>query len=128
MERPYQLWYTGDVVNHPRLRVRFYSDENGAEPVREWLRSMPSEDRKRIGADILTVQFRWPIGLPWTRNLGRGLWEVRTSLENSIARVLFVIDSGEMILVHGFIKKTEQTPAAVLDIARTRAKALRRKT
>jgi len=61
--------------------------------VREWLKALPSpEDRKRIGEDIKTVEFGWPIGMPACRPLGYGLYEVRTSLgQNRIARVLLSI-------------------------------------
>jgi phage-related protein len=89
--------------------------------VREWLRSLsPIEDRKQIGIDIKTVEFGWPIGMPVCRPLGDGLYEVRSSLsQNQIARVLFYIDAkGRMVLLHGFIKKTQKTPPAELELAR----------
>jgi phage-related protein len=89
--------------------------------VREWLRSLsPIEDRKQIGVDIKTVEFGWPIGMPVCRPLGAGLYEVRSSLsQNRIARVLFYIDAkGRMVLLHGFIKKTQKTSPADLELAR----------
>jgi phage-related protein/DNA-binding Xre family transcriptional regulator len=101
----YQYWYTESVAGEPKLRVRFYQEDSGSEPVREWLKGLPVEERKSIGADIKTVQFRWPVGLPWVRSLGGGLWEVRSNLGNRTARVIFAIESGEMFLLHGFIKK-----------------------
>ena len=89
--------------------------------MRNWLKglSLP-EDRKHIGEDIKTVEFGWPIGMPVCRPLGDGIYEVRTSLaQNRIARVLFYIDKkGRMVLLHGFIKKTQKTPGADLDLAR----------
>lgn len=97
--------------------------------MREWLKSLdPVEDRKQIGVDIKTVEFGWPIGMPVCRSLGDGLYEVRSSLSrNRIARVLFYIDArGRMVLLHGFLKKTQKTPAADLDLAR-KNKALHEK-
>jgi phage-related protein len=85
------------------------------------LKSLPlDEDRKRIGEDIKTVEFGWPIGMPVCRPLGDGVYEVRTSLvQNRIARILFYIDKkGRMVLLHGFIKKTQKTPDEDLDLAR----------
>jgi phage-related protein len=78
------------------------------------------EDRKRIGEDIKTVEFGWPIGMPVCRPLGDGIYEVRTRLaRNRIARILFYIDKmGRMVLLHGFIKKTRKTPDEDLDLAR----------
>ena len=47
--------------------------------------------------------------MPLCRNLGEGLWEVRSSLPSRrIARVLFCLVKGEMVLLHGFIKKTQK--------------------
>jgi len=61
--------------------------------VREWLRGLSPQGRRRIGQDIKTVEFGWPIGMPVCRPLGGGIHEVRTSLaQNRIARVLFYID------------------------------------
>jgi hypothetical protein len=39
------------------LEVTFFRTETGNEPVREWLRSLPKEDKKAIGEDINTVQY-----------------------------------------------------------------------
>ena len=93
--------------------------------MREWLRSLPSrEDRKRIGEDIKTVEFGWPVGMPVCRFLGGGIYEVRSDLaQNRIARVLFYFDRhGRMVLLHGFIKKTQKTPAEDLELARRNKK------
>lgn len=89
--------------------------------MRNWLKSLPSdEDRKRIGEDIKTVEFGWPIGMPVCRPLGEGIYEVRTNLaQNWIARILFYIDKmNRMVLLHGFIKKTQKTPDEDLELAR----------
>jgi len=104
-----------------RVLAIFYRTEAGGEPVREWLRGLLPEDRKHIGEDIKTVEFGWPVGMPVCRPLGEGIYEVRTSLDqNQIARVLFYIDKrSRMVLLHGFIKKTQKTPQQDLDLARS---------
>lgn len=59
--------------------------------------------------------------MPLCRFLGNGLWEVRSSLPGKrIARIIFCTTQGYMILLNGFIKKTQKTPQAELDLARTR--------
>jgi phage-related protein len=80
----------------------------------------PIEDRKQIGVDIKAVEFGWPIGMPVCRPLCDGLYEVRSSFtQNRIARVLFYVDvKGRMVLLHGFVKKTQKTPPADLELAR----------
>ena len=59
------------------LAVVFFCTDSGHEPVREWLKSLPKEECKSIGADILTVQYAWPVGKPLVDNLGDGIWEGR---------------------------------------------------
>jgi phage-related protein len=81
---------------------------------------MPREDRHTIGLDIATVEYGWPVGMPVCRPISsrRGLWEVRSDLTGGrIARVLFCMCGGQMVLLHGFIKKTQQTPDSDLDLA-----------
>jgi phage-related protein len=116
---PYCLQRRGRTVSESR---RFSSTpRRGGEPLREWLRGLPSpEDRKLIGEDIKTVEFGWPVGMPVCRSLGGGICEIRTHLtQDRIARVLFYIDAkGRMVLLHGFIKKTQKTPLSDLELAR----------
>ena len=101
-----------------RVPAEFYRNENGTEPVRDWLKSLSKEERFLIGADIKTVEFGWPIGMPTCRLMGDGLFEVRTNLpQNKIARVLFCFYEGKMILLHGFIKKSQKTPKQQLNLA-----------
>lgn len=104
-----------------RVPAIFYRTEAGGEPVREWLKGLSPEDRKRIGEDTKTVEFGWPVGMPVCRPLGYGMYEVRTHLtQNRIARVLFYIDmKGRMVLLHGFIKKTRKMPQEDLALARS---------
>ncbi|MFZ5493875.1 MAG: type II toxin-antitoxin system RelE/ParE family toxin [Verrucomicrobiota bacterium] len=108
-------------MSKPRpLPCVFFRTAAGNEPVREWLKSLPEDERKQIGADILAVQFGWPLGLPLVDSLGEGLWEVRTRLSNRIARTLFFTHDETIILLHGFIKKTRATPEQELAQARKR--------
>jgi phage-related protein len=93
-----------------RLPAVFFRTETGREPVRDWLQDLPKHERKTIGVDIMTVQFRWPLGMPLVANLGSGIWEVRSKLATRIARTLFFVHEGEIVLLHGFIKKTRKTP------------------
>ena len=81
---------------HKKLPALFYRTAAGREPVREWLKNLPVEDRRILGTDIATVEFGWPVGMPVCRlTTGRrGLFEVRSSLTgNRIARVLFCIQA-----------------------------------
>jgi phage-related protein len=104
-----------------KIQVSFFQTKLGKEPVRDWLRGLTKDDRRKVGEDIMTVEVGWPIGMPACRPLGGGLHEVRTTLDNRIARVLFYVDRDlRMVLLHGFIKKTQKTPKQDADLARAR--------
>ena len=95
----------------------------GSEVVRDWLRGLDEGDRNAIGRDLMRVQYRWPVGMPLCRSLGEGLWEVRSDLPRSrSARVLFAVMDDRIVALHGFIKKTQKTPADDLALARKRKK------
>jgi phage-related protein len=81
------------------------------------------DDRREIGQDLARVEFGWPVGMPLCRPLGSGLWEVRSTLPSGrIARLIFCTSEGELFVLHGFIKKTRNTPPADLALARKRMK------
>ena len=110
--------------HEPILAVAFFRTETGREPVREWLKSLPREERRIIGEDLKTVQFGWPLGMPLVRKLDAKLWEVRSRLPGRIARVMFTSAEGWMILLHGFIKKSRKTPMEDLELAKNRLRML----
>ena len=111
-------------MDEPILSVVFFRTEAGTEPVREGLRKLTVEDRKTIGIDIKTVQHGWPLGMPLVRKMEPGLWEVRCDIADGIARVLFTAKAGQMVLLHGFVKKSQKTPDNELKTARNRLKKL----
>jgi phage-related protein len=113
------------VTNVPRFQVHFYKTAAGNEPVREWLLSLSQDEKKTIGEDIKTVQFGWPIGMPVSRKVAKDLWEIRSSMQNKIARVLFTVEGSKIILLHGLIKKTQKLPSKDLEIAKRRLSDLR---
>ena len=102
--------------------VVFYATEGGVEPVREWLKELSKEEKKIIGEDIKTVQWSPAWRKPLVDSLGAGLWEIRITLPNTIARVLFFEHAGDLVLLHGFKKKTQKTPNEAIQLARTRKK------
>lgn len=109
------------------LEVNFYATVSGNEPVREWLKDLPKEDKRIIGQDIKTVQFGYPIRMPLTKLLKgtEGLEEVRCHISGGkIARIVFYVENNIMVLLHAFIKKTQKTPQKDLDLAIKRYKDL----
>jgi phage-related protein len=110
-----------------KIDLVFFRNASGAEPVREWLKTLDEAARHAIGKDLLRAQWRWPVAMPLCRPIGKGLWEVRTGLlNNRTSRVLICFYAGRLVALHGFIKKTRATPVADLALARERMKELER--
>lgn len=118
-------------MSQPRkiLQAAFYVTDAGKRPVREWLMELTPRDRKSIGEDIATLEFGWPIGKPKCSPIqgAKGLYEVRSSISSGrIARVFFVLTGNQMVLLHGFVKKTRKMPDKELKLAIARMKEVQR--
>ena len=103
-----------------QVPATFYRTLSGNEPVRAWIKELSAKDRKIVGDDLATVEYGWPVGMPVCRSLGDGIWEIRSNLKDGIARVLFFFHEGRLVLLHGFVKKTQRTPAEELELAAKR--------
>ena len=115
-------------INDPSekaLQAAFYQTATGKEPVRVWLKRFGARDRKAIGEDIATLEFSWPVGQPKCRPISgqQGLWEIRSNISaGRIARILFCVWAKRMVLLHGFVKKTQKIPDKEIELAVKRMK------
>lgn len=100
--------------------LAFYRTSSGNDPVRDWLRSLPDEERKRVGDHLRSIQKRWPVGMPLVRPLGGGLCEVRVRLPNRSVRICFFHHRGMLIALHAFLKKSQAIMPHDLFLARRR--------
>jgi len=110
------------------LPARFFLTETGHMPVKEWLLELPLEDRKIIGNEIRVAEFGWHAGLPLCRSIkgSKGLWEIRINLSGGrTAGEFFCAYEGNMILLHGFIKKRQKTSDHETAVAVKRMKGLK---
>lgn len=113
----------GEPKTVKKISVSFFQNDKGKMPVREWILGFPPDDKKIIGEDIKTAEFGWPVGMPVVKPIGDKLYEVRSSLsDGSEARILFTIYKNYMVLLHGFIKKTQKIQKRELNLARNRMK------
>lgn len=94
------------------------------QSVKEDLRSLPTSIKAKFLAIIDKMQENGPdLGLPFTRAMGHGLFEIRAKGQEGIARGMFCITKSRNILVlHIFVKKTQATPKKELDLAIKRQK------
>lgn len=107
------------------MAAAFWRSASGREPVREWLRELHPGDRRAVGDDLRKVQFGWPIGMPLVRKLEDHLWELRTSLPRKReARLLFTAGDAQLVVLHGFMKKSQKTPPHELELALRRLREI----
>ncbi len=91
--------------------------------MREWLKSLDQDDRRVIGTDILAVQKGWHWGCRYAARSGKGYGRcARYYRAWRIARAIFAFDAGEIVLLNGFIKKTQKTPPDEIALAMKRLK------
>ena len=66
------------------------------------------------------------LGMPYTRAMGDGLFELRLKAAEGIARVFYCVLVGRrIVMLHQFVKKSEKTPRKELEIARKRMKEVK---
>jgi len=105
-----------------KIAARFYAAPGGRRPVGEWILDLQLQDPRLVGRDIQKVEFGWPLGMPYCRTLGQGLWEVRSDLTRGrIARVIFFIKDDEMVLLHA-VEDSEDSGAGNRHSAQTQAR------
>ena len=97
------------------------------EEVREWVDDLPIGIRAFYARIAEKMKLHGPnLGMPFTRAMGDGLFEMRAHGKEGIARVFYctVVDC-TVVVLHGFIKKTDKTPTKELQLARRRMKEIR---
>jgi phage-related protein len=104
--------------------VEFYQDEAGREPVADFLDGLPDSARAKAVRYIeLLSSYGVLLKEPYTKQLRGKIREIRIADKIGAVRVVyFGFIQGRFILLHGFIKKTDKTPAREIDIAEKRMK------
>lgn len=66
------------------------------------------------------------LGMPHTRSMGDGLFELRLKAAEGIARILFcTVVERQIVVLHQFVKKSEKTPKRELQVAWNRMKEIK---
>lgn len=99
--------------------VVFFRTSSGREPAREFIASLPAEDRAKVYGHIEILADKGVLlEKPFVDHIEAKIWELRISITKREVRVLYFITSGKTaVLLHGFIKKTQRTPRGEIDIA-----------
>lgn len=108
-------------------RVIDYQDSKGRDPIIDWMREVNKSNPKAVSKIIWTIDLLRANGLELSREYlfriqrVKGLWELRATMQKNYMRVLFYNPEGTtLVLLHGFSKKTNETPQAELDTAARR--------
>ena len=113
------------------FKIIYYKDSLGNDPVHEFLL-----DVSRTNLVLYNQTFKGLDKLrnrayhkePLSKHLEPGLWELRIRAGTDILRIIYTFEKGQIIiLIHGFVKKDQKTPAGELDLARKRLKELKRR-
>ena len=100
--------------------IEFYEKQNGECPVEDFLLHMDVKLRaKMLGIMGILKEKGNLLREPYSKYLEDGIFELRGSVGNNITRVLyFYYYEKKIILTHGFIKKTQKTPAGEIKKAK----------
>ncbi|HQU91787.1 MAG TPA: type II toxin-antitoxin system RelE/ParE family toxin [Pyrinomonadaceae bacterium] len=105
--------------------VIFYLTPNGGSPVKSFLASLTSKQRKKIAWALKLVKETPIVSRQYFKKLigTDDIWEVRVDFGNDTFRILGFMDKGNLvILTNAFAKKTEKTPPNEIKIAEQRKK------
>ncbi len=102
--------------------IEFYRTASGKSPVEEFIKKMdPKMRAKTIGNIALLQEYGDRLGMPFTRSIGDGIFELRTGTHGDITRILFFFAIGKhIVLTNGFTKKTRKTPHSEIEKAKDR--------
>ena len=101
-------------------QVIFYRLPNGTAPAEEFIQDLEEGIRAKALRSIGLLEENGPdLGMPFSRFLVRGIYELRIQESGNAVRVLYFFMKGRTaVLTHGFVKKTQTTPLREIDRAR----------
>lgn len=105
--------------------IKLYESERGEKPVDEFIKKQQPQTKAKIAHIVkLLKQYGNKLGLPHSKALGSGLYELRIRGKEELRIIYCFIPHKIIYLLHGFKKQTQQTPSKELDIALKRKRAL----
>lgn len=99
-------------------RLVFYETTNRRVPVQEFLDGLGKAERTKVMIDLdMLEEFGLELKVPYVRSIGKKLWELRTSGQSQHRILYFAASGRRLVLLHGFTKKTQKTPATEIKTA-----------
>ena len=101
------------------FEINYYVSSNGKIPAKRFIDGLDSKMKAKLfGRLELLEEYGASLGMPFARHLAEGIYELRTVQSNNITRVLYFFAANEeIILTHGFVKKTQRTPRREIERA-----------
>ena len=99
--------------------IIFYEKEDGTAPVREFLDGLPEKHHAKALRDIdVLEEYGTSLTEPHAKHIEGKLWELRIKSASDISRIFYFIHVGKnIVLLHGFVKKTQKTPNREIETA-----------
>ncbi len=104
------------------FKVDFYKKDDGTKPVGQFIRSLDLKMKAKVVANMhLLEEYGNMAREPISKELGDGIFELRTIEGNDIVRVLYFFDKDRIIIAtNGFVKKQQKTPRSEIELAKDR--------
>lgn len=102
------------------MEIKFYKDQAGKIPVRDFLDSLDVKMRQKMLRSIQALQdMGVSLRMPLSEALDDGIFELRAKIGTNISRVMyFFVIGNRAVLTHGFVKKTQKTPPREIERAK----------
>ncbi|GMQ60696.1 type II toxin-antitoxin system RelE/ParE family toxin [Vallitalea sediminicola] len=99
--------------------IKFFQSDNGKEPVREFLDSLDTKMKAKALREITLLRDNGQeLREPHCKYIDKGIFELRIKFSSNISRIYyFFYVNNNIILTHGFIKKTQKTPPREIEKA-----------
>ena len=102
------------------FEVLFYDAADGTEPAKKFILGLDTKMRAKVLRTVQILADNGPdLREPYSKPIGDGIFELRAKVGSDISRVLYFFFVGKkVILTNGFIKKTQKTPKAEIELAK----------
>lgn len=112
-------------MNEFEFDVKFYQDNNGNEPIKEFLEELEKNGETKRADKIYTyirslIKYGTRAGYPYVKHIDGDIWELRPSNDRIF---FFYWKDKTFILLHHFLKKTRKTPKREIDQAKRNMKS-----
>lgn len=101
--------------------IIFYEKENGTIPVQDFLDHLPAKHSAKALREIdILEKYGVTLTEPHVKHINAKLWELRIRSAGNISRIFYFVPAeNDIILLHGFVKKTKKAPNKEIETANT---------